>query len=84
MLHTVSLIFQAYQMPEVPNVEYSLGAGALASPLIATQFAQLDRWSFHFLVSLGIALSNTIALVLVFRLKTQDGDSSSIAAYLSS
>ncbi|KAI0071065.1 MFS general substrate transporter [Panus rudis PR-1116 ss-1] len=48
------------------------GAGALVAPLAATQFAQIPQWSFFFLISLGIALSNTIALLLVFRLKGQD------------
>jgi hypothetical protein len=51
------------------------GAGALASPLVATQFAQLRRWSFLYLVSLGIAVTNTVALIAVFSFKTQDGDS---------
>ncbi|KAJ7572557.1 MFS general substrate transporter [Mycena floridula] len=50
----------------------SYGAGALASPLVATQFAQIKHWSFHYLVSLGIATSNTILLWAVFRLRTQD------------
>jgi fucose permease len=49
------------------------GAGALSSPLVATQFAQLPHWSFHYLVSLGIALINTVLLIAVFRLKSQDG-----------
>jgi fucose permease len=49
------------------------GAGALCAPLVATQFAQLPHWSYHYLVSLGIAISNTIILVVVFRFKTQDG-----------
>ena len=49
------------------------GLGAFASPLVATQFAQLPRWSFHFLCSLGIALSNTILLMAVFKLRCQDG-----------
>ncbi|KAI9463115.1 MFS general substrate transporter [Boletus coccyginus] len=48
------------------------GAGALSSPLVATQFAQLPRWSFHYLTSLGIALTNTFLLVAVFRLKSQE------------
>ncbi|KAI0631187.1 MFS general substrate transporter [Trametes polyzona] len=48
------------------------GAGALSSPLVATQFSQLTHWSFHYLVSLGIALSNTVLLVAVFRFKGQD------------
>ncbi|KAF8439081.1 major facilitator superfamily domain-containing protein [Boletus edulis BED1] len=48
------------------------GAGALSSPLVATQFAQLPHWSFHYLASLGVALINTVLLVAVFRLKSQD------------
>lgn len=48
------------------------GLGAFASPLVATQFAQLPNWSFHFLVSLGFAISNAILLIAVFRLKRQD------------
>ncbi|KAJ8589362.1 MFS general substrate transporter [Rhizopogon salebrosus TDB-379] len=48
------------------------GAGALSSPLVATQFAQLPHWSFHYLCSLGVALINTVLLILVFGLKTQD------------
>ncbi|PVF93673.1 MFS general substrate transporter [Serendipita vermifera] len=35
------------------------GLGAFASPLVSTQFAQLPRWSFHFLTSLGLAVVNT-------------------------
>ncbi|KAJ7185624.1 major facilitator superfamily domain-containing protein [Mycena filopes] len=48
------------------------GAGALVAPIVATQFSQLDRWSFHYLASLGVAISNTIVLALVFRGKGQD------------
>ncbi|KAG2032525.1 major facilitator superfamily domain-containing protein, partial [Suillus americanus] len=48
------------------------GAGALSSPLVATQFAQLPHWSFHYLCSLGIAFVNTVLLIVVFGLKTQD------------
>ncbi|KAJ7211237.1 major facilitator superfamily domain-containing protein [Mycena pura] len=48
------------------------GAGALASPLVATQFSQLPHWSFHYLTSLGVAISNAVILGFVFRLKTQD------------
>ncbi|KAG2354070.1 major facilitator superfamily domain-containing protein [Suillus spraguei] len=48
------------------------GAGALSSPLVATQFAQLPHWSFHYLCSLGVAFVNTVMLIAVFRLKTQD------------
>ncbi|EIW55077.1 MFS general substrate transporter [Trametes versicolor FP-101664 SS1] len=48
------------------------GVGAFSSPLIATQFAQRSHWSFHYLVLLGIALSNTFSLIAVFRFKDQD------------
>ncbi|KAF9456410.1 major facilitator superfamily domain-containing protein [Collybia nuda] len=48
------------------------GAGALCSPLAATQFAQMRHWSFHYLISLGIAISNSIVLTTVFQFKTQD------------
>ncbi|KAJ7080965.1 MFS general substrate transporter [Mycena belliarum] len=48
------------------------GAGIFAAPLISTQFAQLQHWSFHYLVSLGITLSNILLLFLVFRGKPQD------------
>ncbi|KAG2032534.1 MFS general substrate transporter [Suillus americanus] len=47
------------------------GAGALSSPLVATQFSHLPRWNLHYLTSLGIAITNTIALIIVFRLKPQ-------------
>ncbi|KAG2156824.1 MFS general substrate transporter [Suillus bovinus] len=47
------------------------GAGALSSPLVATQFSHLRHWNLHYLTSLGIAITNTIALIIVFRLKPQ-------------
>jgi fucose permease len=46
----------------------------LTSPLIATQFAQLHRWSFHYLISLAVATLNTILLVCIFKFKTQEGE----------
>ncbi|KAH9478785.1 Bypass of stop codon protein 6 [Psilocybe cubensis] len=48
------------------------GLGAFAAPLVATQFAHLPRWSFHFLVSLGLSVLNTICLVAIFRFKPQN------------
>ncbi|KAL0570180.1 hypothetical protein V5O48_011785 [Marasmius crinis-equi] len=48
------------------------GLGAFAAPLVATQFSQLDRWSFHFLISLGIAITNTTLLAAIFRFKSQE------------
>ncbi|KAF8753382.1 tetracycline resistance protein [Rhizoctonia solani] len=43
---------------------------ACVSPLIATQFSQMPRWSFYFLVSLGLAVSNTVSQSLVFGFRT--------------
>ncbi|KIJ67634.1 hypothetical protein HYDPIDRAFT_127803 [Hydnomerulius pinastri MD-312] len=48
------------------------GAGAFVAPLVATQFAGMSRWSFHFLVSLGISVVNSILLITVFRFRFQD------------
>ncbi|PFH48670.1 hypothetical protein AMATHDRAFT_64868 [Amanita thiersii Skay4041] len=48
------------------------GAGALCAPLVATQFSQLSRWSFHYLVSLAISLINLALILAVFKLKSQD------------
>ncbi|KAJ3548188.1 hypothetical protein NMY22_g1355 [Coprinellus aureogranulatus] len=48
------------------------GLGAFAAPLVATQFSQMEQWSFHYLTSLGLALCNTIILAVVFRFRRQD------------
>lgn len=53
-------------------IHAAYGAGAFAGPLISTQFAQIHHWSFHYLVSVGIAISNTVSLSTVFGFKTQD------------
>ncbi|KAG8853392.1 hypothetical protein FRB96_008182 [Tulasnella sp. 330] len=48
------------------------GFGLFASPWVATQFATRPRWSFHFLVSMSIAVLNTVVLAYMFRGKRQD------------
>ncbi|KAG6827807.1 hypothetical protein H0H92_010415 [Tricholoma furcatifolium] len=48
------------------------GAGALCSPLVATQFSHKVHWSFHYLTGLGLAVINTAVIVTVFRFRTQD------------
>ncbi|KAK7057827.1 MFS domain-containing protein [Favolaschia claudopus] len=53
-------------------VQAAYGLGALIAPLVSTQFAQLQHWSFHYLVSLGVTALNTIFLVAAFRGKTID------------
>ncbi|THH17555.1 hypothetical protein EW146_g3290 [Bondarzewia mesenterica] len=50
----------------------SYGLGAFAAPLAATQFAEAYHWSYHYFISLGIAVSNSVVLGAVFRLRTQD------------
>lgn len=66
-------------LPTNPNAKMSIlhgvyGLGAFASPLAATQFSAMhEKWSFHFLTSLGVALINFAALVAVSRFQTQDG-----------
>lgn len=50
----------------------SYGMGAFCAPLVATQFSQMERWSFHFMTSLGITLSVAVADALVFKFRNQD------------
>ncbi|TFY77311.1 hypothetical protein EWM64_g6699 [Hericium alpestre] len=48
------------------------GVGAFLAPLAATHFAQTRHWSYHFFISLGLAVSNTASLALIFRFRSQD------------
>ncbi|KAF8903902.1 major facilitator superfamily domain-containing protein [Gymnopilus junonius] len=48
------------------------GFGLFAAPFASTQFAQQPRWSFQFLVSLGMAIMNTILQIITFRFKSLD------------
>ncbi|KAJ4473093.1 MFS general substrate transporter [Lentinula aciculospora] len=50
----------------------SYGLGAFCSPLVATHFSQTPHWSFHYIISCGIAVSNTAVLCSVFRFKRQE------------
>ncbi|KAJ8453989.1 hypothetical protein ONZ45_g19482 [Pleurotus djamor] len=50
----------------------SYGLGAFASPLVSTQFSELPHWSYHYIISAVMALSNVITLSVVFRFRTQD------------
>jgi fucose permease len=62
-----------------------IGLGAFCSPLVATQFSQLKRWSFHYLTSLGLACLDAAFVAVAFRFKVQDGESrDSILPYVSS
>lgn len=58
------------------------GLGAFVSPLVATHFSTASHWSFHYVIAGGIAVSNVVLLTAVFRLRRQDGQSSSLARRL--
>lgn len=49
------------------------GLGGLVAPFVSTQFANMERWSFHYLVTLGLILINFICQVTAFRFKRLDG-----------
>ncbi|CUA68525.1 Metal transporter Nramp4 [Rhizoctonia solani] len=69
---TSSLVISLKRNPgtKMGMMHAAYGAGACVSPLISTQFTQIPRWSFYFLVSLGLAVSNTISQSLVFGFRT--------------
>ncbi|KAI0642730.1 MFS general substrate transporter [Trametes meyenii] len=48
------------------------GLGAMCSPLVSTQFARFSRWSFVYLVHIGLAFINAALEILAFRFKNQD------------
>lgn len=61
-------------LKEDVHVKFSLlhaafGLGALVAPLVATHFATTSHWSFHYLISGAIAITNTILLAVVFRFR---------------
>ncbi|KAI0764570.1 MFS general substrate transporter [Trametes elegans] len=48
------------------------GLGALVSPLVATQFAKSNtHWSYHYLISMGLYVVNTLFMWYVFRGRPQ-------------
>ncbi|KAJ7056055.1 MFS general substrate transporter [Mycena amicta] len=55
-------------------VQASYGAGALVSPLVSTQFAQLThgRWSYNYIITVGLSLLNGLHLYAVFRGRRQE------------
>jgi fucose permease len=81
----MGILHAAYGKCTYPTCQWNtypmecLGAGALTAPLVATQFAQLHRWSFHYLTSLAVATLNTVLLVCIFRFKNQDGKSNAFS-----
>lgn len=51
------------------------GVGAMCAPLVSTQFARFRRWSFVYLVHIGLTLINAVLEILAFRFKSQEGTS---------
>ncbi|KIP04714.1 hypothetical protein PHLGIDRAFT_31215 [Phlebiopsis gigantea 11061_1 CR5-6] len=54
------------------GVHARVGLGAFTAPLSATQFAKEQRWSFHYLISLGIAALDAVFLSAALRFKNQE------------
>ncbi|KAL1744649.1 major facilitator superfamily domain-containing protein [Schizophyllum fasciatum] len=48
------------------------GLGAFLAPLVATQFAKLEHWSYFFIISLGLNCANAALILAVFRLRPYD------------
>ncbi|KAF9787908.1 MFS general substrate transporter [Thelephora terrestris] len=48
------------------------GLGAFSAPLVSTQFSTMRHWSFHYLSSMGIAVTSAVLAVVVFRFQTQE------------
>ncbi|KAM5539257.1 hypothetical protein V8D89_007130 [Ganoderma adspersum] len=48
------------------------GVGAMCAPLISTQFAQLPRWSFGYIVHVCLALAAAAFTAFAFRFKSQE------------
>ena len=52
------------------------GIGAMCAPLVSTQFASLPRWSFVYLVHIGLAVANGILQAFTFKFKSTEGECS--------
>ncbi|KAF7426170.1 hypothetical protein PC9H_008537 [Pleurotus ostreatus] len=50
----------------------SYGLGAFSAPLVSTQFSEMRHWSYHYIISAGMAVSNIFLLIATFRFKRQD------------
>lgn len=53
-------------------VQSFYGLGGLVAPFVSTPFAQMERWSFHYLITLGFTIVNVISFAFAFRFKTLD------------
>ncbi|KAF5330048.1 hypothetical protein D9611_010410 [Ephemerocybe angulata] len=53
-------------------VQSFYGLGGLVAPFVSTRFAQMERWSFHYLITLGFTMVNLIFFSFAFQFKTLD------------
>lgn len=65
-------------MPHEPlqnaNLPICAGLGAFLAPFVSTVFSTHPRWTFHYLTSAGMQLTNIAVLILVFRFRRQEGN----------
>ena len=54
------------------------GVGAMCAPLVSTQFARIPRWSFVYLVHIGLAATNALSQMVTFLFRRQEGTSARI------
>ena len=78
-----------YVLPLAPSpLEFNytmlgyIGTGALISPLVSTQFAQIERWYFHYLFLLGATMITLSVMVIFFRGKSAEGISLLLFSYV--
>lgn len=65
-------------LPTNANAQMSLlhsvyGMGAFASPLVATQFAQMEHWSYNFMTTLALSMIALASSIWVFRFRHHAG-----------
>lgn len=50
-----------------------VGLGAMASPLISTQFSHMKHWSFVYLVHIGLLVITVTMQAITFKFQSQEG-----------
>ncbi|KIY70492.1 MFS general substrate transporter [Cylindrobasidium torrendii FP15055 ss-10] len=63
---------KTHRMTKLSVLNAFYGAGAFVAPLVSTRFSLETHWSYHFIASTGIAVINTITVLIVFRGKRQE------------
>ncbi|KAK0443863.1 hypothetical protein EV421DRAFT_1709735 [Armillaria borealis] len=68
----LSAVLKEHKTMKLNMLHAAYGIGTFILPLVATHFSYEHHWSYHFIISTGIAISNLVVLALVFRFKTQE------------